>query len=729
MAPEGGANNSGTIFKIKPDGTGFAKLHDFSGSTGGFNAYGSLISEGSFLYGMTVDGGANGNGTIFKIMHDGTGFTKLHDFHFTTGSTPWGSLYSDGTFLYGMTTQGGTNDFGVIFKIKPDGTGFAKLLDFAGATNGSRPLGFLVFDGTYLYGMTRQGGINNLGVVFKIKPDGTGFTKLLDFAGATNGSSPGGSLILEGAYLYGLTEAGGANNLGVLFRIKPDGTGYEKLMDFTGTSNGSYPEGSLISDGTYLYGMTAYGGTSDIGTVFKYLIPSGGASITITSQPGGIYNRCEGSNFLFSTDATGTTNITFQWQKFNSGNNTFENLFDGGAYSGTSAKNLILTNIQNAQDGMYRCFIQGDDATPVVTDTAILIVHAMPPLPETLNGERCGPGQVTVSATGALPGEFVWYFDGTTGEPIPNQNDPIYTTDPLTTTTTYWVTIAIGICETARVPVDAIINSVPAKPIITSSIQPVGNTVTICGTANLTLSAPGGFTSYAWSDLSTTQQITVTQSGTYSVVVTNATGCDSPPSDDLMVVFLQPCSNAPPVIEPTTTSTFIGGQVSIDLAALISDADGNLDLSSLIILQQPSSGALATIVNTTLELDYNGILFSGVDVLTIQVCDVFNECTQQQLEIMVVGEIEIYNALSPNNDGKNDIFFIRYIDLLESTKNNKVTIFDRWGDVVFEINDYNNTTRVFQGVSDHGKELPTGTYFYKIDFNGESKTGYISLKR
>ena len=47
-----------------------------------------------------------------------------------------------------------------------------------------------ISDGTYLYGMTVYGGAYNDGVVFKIKPDGTGYVKLLDFDSTTNGANP-----------------------------------------------------------------------------------------------------------------------------------------------------------------------------------------------------------------------------------------------------------------------------------------------------------------------------------------------------------------------------------------------------------------------------------------------------------------------------------------------------------------------------------------------------------
>jgi gliding motility-associated-like protein len=132
-----------------------------------------------------------------------------------------------------------------------------------------------------------------------------------------------------------------------------------------------------------------------------------------------------------------------------------------------------------------------------------------------------------------------------------------------------------------------------------------------------------------------------------------------------------------------------------------------------------------------LTIDYDAVAFAGKDQLTIEVCDIFSACTQQILEIDVIGDIEIYNGVSPNSDDQNDIFLIRYIDLLPDTQENTVTIYNRWGSKVFEVSDYNNTTKVFHGLNDNGGELPSGTYFYKIEFNSGRKgeSGYLSLKK
>lgn len=269
MTSEGGMTDFGTIFKIKPDGTDFDTLLSFLPLVHGGAPQGSLVVIDSFLYGMT----STGAGTVFRIKKDGTQYLKLLVFNdASTGGKPFGSLVYDNTFLYGMNYRGGVYNYGTIFKIKPDSTGYQKLLDFNGAQNGARPRGDLVFDSTYtfLYGMTFEGGSNDLGTVFKIKPDATGYQKLHDFEGGQDGRKPHGSLIYTNGFLFGMTRWGGANVLGgIVFKVKPDSTVYTKLLNFTFSEGGLTPLGSLIMNNGTLFGMTSAGGIYGDGTVFK----------------------------------------------------------------------------------------------------------------------------------------------------------------------------------------------------------------------------------------------------------------------------------------------------------------------------------------------------------------------------------------------------------------------------------------------------------------------------
>ncbi len=265
----GGTYHKGTLFKILPDGTGFTKLLDFNGAGNGNTPYGSLLLIDSTLYGTTTVGGPSGGGTVFKISTDGSGYAILANFDAITGSTLYMGLEYDGTFLYGACWSGGANSAGTIYKVKPDGTGFLKIFDFTTATSGSHPYGRIHPDGGFLFGTTRDGGANGEGTLFRIMPDGTGYTKLLDF-GTTNGENPSGNLVSEGGYIYGCTAFGGSNNRGCIFRFMPDGSNYSVVQNFTGTATGSYTSGQIISDGNFFYGMTSASGYNGEGTVFKY---------------------------------------------------------------------------------------------------------------------------------------------------------------------------------------------------------------------------------------------------------------------------------------------------------------------------------------------------------------------------------------------------------------------------------------------------------------------------
>ncbi|HEY3429254.1 MAG TPA: choice-of-anchor tandem repeat GloVer-containing protein, partial [Cyclobacteriaceae bacterium] len=329
MTIRGGVNGQGTIFKVMPDGTGYLKIFDFVGSATGTDPYGALISDGTFLYGTAELSGANGVGTIFKIMPDGSGFDNIFDFSTPNGTFPLCDLVYDGTFLYGTTFGGGTNNGGVLFKIMPDGSGYSILKHFGTPDADTPYTGALILDGGFLYGMTELGGTADEGAIFKIKTDGTGYVKLHDFT-IPDGGYGLGSLSFDGQFLYGLTQEGGPTDLGVLFKIKTDGTGFEKLMEFDGVTTGYDPFGTLLYENNTLYGMTLAGGTNDLGTIFKYSLANNFITqwnlATAGSGP---------TQLSFGTATSGLVNYT--WQEISPGSAT-----GSGSWSGTT---LTITGL------------------------------------------------------------------------------------------------------------------------------------------------------------------------------------------------------------------------------------------------------------------------------------------------------------------------------------------------------------------------------------------------
>jgi uncharacterized repeat protein (TIGR03803 family) len=327
---EDAGHATGMVFAVNTDGTGFQSVHGFTGGVpNGHRPEAGLILVGTTLYGTAWGGGWNFNGpagSLYKVNTDGTGFQDLVSFDpfpfngaQNTGTQPRARMtHVDGSFY--TTLNGGQNFRGSLYKIGPLGgaikhftasentgnlieTGLTSVgsrlygvtdmiiysisttagnLDFqvldsfssqAEYNGGTTPLGDLVPVGSKLYGTTSMGGVLDEGTVFSINLDGTDFQIVHAFEGAEYGAKPVGSVTQVGTELYGTTEDGGANNEGVLYRMKMDGTAFEILHEFGASGDGQAPTGDLLLVGASLYGTTRFGGPNNRGTVFAYALP------------------------------------------------------------------------------------------------------------------------------------------------------------------------------------------------------------------------------------------------------------------------------------------------------------------------------------------------------------------------------------------------------------------------------------------------------------------------
>ncbi len=298
----GGTNGEGTVFAVHTDGTGFTTLHSFkalinSTNSDGANPQAGLFLSGDQLFGTTENGGTNGNGTVFAVNPDGTGFTVLHTFTATKsgtnsdGATPLGGLIASANdTLYGTANGGGTHDNGTVFALNPDGTGFTNLYSFTAFSpvyfnnyDGENPYGGLVLSGGTLYGTTHSGGTNNAGTVFAVATNGTGFTVLHGFTGGSDGANPYAGLVLSGSTLFGTAGNGGNSYDGTVFAVNTNGTGFTTPHTFTNSPDGFSPHAGLISSGNTLYG-TANGGTNGTGLVFSLTLPTPRLAITFSGS-------------------------------------------------------------------------------------------------------------------------------------------------------------------------------------------------------------------------------------------------------------------------------------------------------------------------------------------------------------------------------------------------------------------------------------------------------------
>lgn len=278
----GGANGQGTAFKISSDGA-FTLLYSFcsqSGCPDGINPAASLtMGTNGYLHGATTSDGANGPyGTIFKIGPAGA-VTTLFSFDGADGQLPYGTLVQGSDRdLYGTTADGGANLAGTVFKV----TAAAKLATVysfcskGGCADGSTPLSGLVrgTDGN-LYGTTFWDGTHSGGTAFRITPSGL-LETLYNFC-SENGCADGwGSRATltqaTDGNLYGTTSGGGANGEGTVFKLTTTGT-LTTLYTFCSQSNctdGGEPWAGLIqATDGNFYGTTSRGGANDSGTLFK----------------------------------------------------------------------------------------------------------------------------------------------------------------------------------------------------------------------------------------------------------------------------------------------------------------------------------------------------------------------------------------------------------------------------------------------------------------------------
>ena len=297
MAATGGISNGGGVFSVTPTGT-YSAIYSFTSSTG-TSPRGALVQgSNGVLYGTLTNFSENNStgGAIVGITSSGLA-TTLHTFANWTpnglfdinsdGSVAEAGLAStrDGT-LYGVTYTGGSTGGGTIYSVSTSGT-FTLLYTFPGygstgaATTGANPNSALTLgvDGN-LYGVTRYGGANGTGTIYRITPAGVQTTlqsfPVASIPGECGSPSPqnAGTLVLgSDGKLYGTQCSGGTNDTGYFYRFDPGTSTIADLYNFaagdSGNVGGAIPNGSLAvgPDGNF-YGTTSEGGTNGNGAIF-----------------------------------------------------------------------------------------------------------------------------------------------------------------------------------------------------------------------------------------------------------------------------------------------------------------------------------------------------------------------------------------------------------------------------------------------------------------------------
>jgi len=271
-----GGFGCGVVFEVSASGAETV-LHSFTGgTTDGCYPHGSLMMDANGnLYGTTDECGTSNLGTVFEVSSGTGSVTILHSFAggSSDGDDPiYDGLLMDGAGnLYGVTLGGGASGDGVIYELGTRGA-LTVLHSFSGgAADGCYPYGTPVMDAkSNLYGTAEKCGASGFGVVWKLDQETGMFSVLHSFSGdASDGGYPvAGVLPGTKGRLFGNTVAGGVDDTGTVYELNRKGK-FTLLHSFTGP-DGEYPSGNLIQDAKgNIYGTAEEGGSGNAGTVWK----------------------------------------------------------------------------------------------------------------------------------------------------------------------------------------------------------------------------------------------------------------------------------------------------------------------------------------------------------------------------------------------------------------------------------------------------------------------------
>ncbi len=307
-------------------------------------------------------------------------------------------------------------------------------------------------------------------------------------------------------------------------------------------------------------------------------------------------------------------------------------------------------------------------------------------------------GQTTATLTSSYAIGNQWFLDG---NPIAGEtSSSIEVSDAGSYTVV--VTSPEG-CSAISTPV-----GITVKPLVPIDITAADTVVCNNEVVNIDLSATGGFVSYFW-DITgeTTSTITAINTGIFTVTGTSEDGCSSTASIQIINNLQFELNLSSPVFfDDYNVSAQGANDGSIDLTVF--DGSGNFTYDW-------SNGG------TTADLSGLAGGVYSVNVTDEQGCTVTDSITLKE-----PAAIKLPNGFTPNGDGFNDFYVIKGI---QGYPGNKVNIFNRWGNLVYSTQDYQNN---WSGVSNDGNLLPDGTYFIVVDLNKEGTDNvknYIDLRR
>ena len=466
----GGSNSAGTIFSYDISTGIETPLHEFDGADGQLPT-GSLIQvNDSMLYGTTWFGGTNEGGIIFSYNINTGIESVLHNFgNGTDGANPFCTLtQATNGLLYGVTYQGGANGDGIIFTYNIT-TGFETDVHDFSDTGSKSPIfePLIQLNDSLLYGTSQYGGAYKGGTLFSYNIITDSVTDLYDFGNGTDGKTlDGGLMRASNGLLYGLTLYGGAYGSGVIYSYNLATNTETVVHNFGSGTDGQIGFGGIIQAcNGLLYGMTSEGGDYDDGIIFTYNIATSTETDIHDFSSDSDGAGPNGNDFL-EVDSIFPITIAPQSTSICSGASVSLIVSGGTTYSWTPAATLndstgdsVIAN--PTVTTIYS--VSSFNGCSTTTDTVTIIPAA--PIPIYPQSQSVCPGQSVVLSVPVSGTDYLWSPSSTLSS---STGVSVIATPTATTTYTVTGTDSLGCSSTGSDVVN--LSSAPNIPTITISV-------------------------------------------------------------------------------------------------------------------------------------------------------------------------------------------------------------------------------------------------------------------
>ncbi|MES2568127.1 MAG: ice-binding family protein [Bacteroidota bacterium] len=447
----------------------------------------------------------------------------------------------------------------------------------------------------------------------------------------------------------------------------------------------------------------------------------------ITSEPSN-QTVCPGASASFSVATSGTV-LTYQWKK------GLVNLINGGNISGANTATLTISPVNTTDTASnYHLVITGNCPPNDTSINVFLRLNNPIIITEPTPQAACSGSSVNFSGFSTGTGLTYQWRKGTVnlinGGNISGSNTATLTINPAgagDAATNYNVVVS-GLCAPSATSINVPL-VIGGAVIIT---EPTNKSTCLGGSVSFSITAVGSSITYQWRKGSTILANTGNTSGVNTATLTINPVSALDVASNYNVVVIGACA-------PNDTSNMVSLSLNSAAIAVAGSNSQVCENTSLNLTAQTVSSATyswsgpnAFSSSSQNPVIANPTMFdAGTYSLNVTTgCGTASTTT----DVSVINCDSIYffipEGFSPNGDGINDVFFIRGIQIYTS---NNFTIFNRWGDKVYETSNYQNTWNgsATTGVRIGGNELPVGTYFYVLDLNDGTPVykGTIYLNR